>query len=167
MLAWVMSDFLGDTTMSTERLLLPIDSSRRSAGVVNYVIRRRDMGHGVEACLLHVEQPLGDWGLLRNMTRGNDAARRQVEQVLSQVAHPLVKHDIPYAAYLRSGSIVFSILDAAEELDCQQIVVPLPPSGLWRFLSGAVVSTLYARQRNIPVVAVDGNGLPVRSAMRT
>lgn len=107
---------------------------------------------------------MGQWKLPGAATRSGANLRKQAERLLSRVTRPLIEHGIPYAAYLRSGGVVFSILDAAEELECQQIVVPPPHTGLRRLFSQDVVATLYARQRDIPVIAVADDGVPLRAA---
>lgn len=149
-------------TAGMERLLVPIGRNGRSAGSIQYAIGRSRLGERVEACLLHVEEPVAQWELPETAVRPEAVLRKQVEHVLSQATRPLAEYGIPYAAYLRSGDVVFSILDAAEELECQQIVVPLPRSGWRRLFSHDVVVALYARQRDIPVVAVADDGTPLR-----
>lgn len=154
----------GSRTTATERLLIPIGRSGGSAGSIQYAIRRARMGGSVETCLLHVEEPVPRWELPETAVRPEATLRRQIEYVLSQATRPLAERGIPYAAYLRSGDVVFSILDAAEELACQQIVVPLPRSRWRRLFSHDVVVALYARQRDIPVVAVTEDGMPMDSS---
>ncbi|OHC70268.1 MAG: hypothetical protein A3H93_16250 [Rhodocyclales bacterium RIFCSPLOWO2_02_FULL_63_24] len=146
----------------TERLLIPVGRNGRSAGSIQYAICRSQAGERVEACLLHVEEPVAQWELPETAVRPEASLRKQIEYLLSQVTRPLSEHGIPYAAYMRSGDVVFSILDAAEELECQQIVVPLPRPGWRRLFSHDVVVSLYARQRDIPVVAVADDGAPLR-----
>jgi hypothetical protein len=69
--------------------------------------------------------------------------------------------DIEFAAYVRTGPVVFSILDAAEELECDEIVVPAPGSALSHLLSRHVVTILTARQRSARLVAVTKSGIAV------
>jgi hypothetical protein len=66
---------------------------------------------------------------------------------------------IEYTTHLTSGPLVFSILDAAEQLACSEIVVPTPGRLHMRFLSRNIVSTLLTWQRAIPVIAVNQRGL--------
>lgn len=73
--------------------------------------------------------------------------------------HMLEGLDIEVSAYVRYGPLVFSILDAAEELDCDEIVVPAPHKGPFRILSHDVVANLLAQQRSVHVVAVSKNGM--------
>ena len=113
----------------------------------------------VEVCLLHVLEPVGLLqGLLHAASAQVTLQRQRAEAVLALAAQPLQAAGIPYAAYLRSGSIVSSLLDAAEELDCQEIVVPRSRR---RFFSRDVVRLLQSRRRRVPVVVVGASGTPV------
>ena len=67
--------------------------------------------------------------------------------------------DIELSTYIRSGPVVFSILDAAEQLECDEIVVPAPRRLHLRLLSRNIVANLLVWQRSIPVVAVNQRGV--------
>jgi hypothetical protein len=69
--------------------------------------------------------------------------------------------DIEYAAYVRSGPVVFTILDVAEELDCDEIVVPAPASALSQLWSRHVITLLAANQRSARLVTVTKSGTAV------
>lgn len=143
------------------RLLVPIGAGEISSAAVRYALRQEASGVAVQVCLLHVEEPPGQWELLRHARLNGRAVRERIEAALAQVAEPLEQRAIPYAGYLRAGGIVFAILDAAEELDCQRIVVPAPQTAWWRrLLSRDVVATLRERQRSVPVVTVSTDGEP-------
>jgi len=120
------------------------------------------MGRPVEVCLLHVKESPGHWELLFNLGRSEAHFERRTEDAMTKAALPLRQQEIPYAAYLRSGAVVFSILDAAEELDCSEIVVPMPRTGWGRLFSREVVKTLLVRQRFAAVITVTGEGQPMR-----
>lgn len=154
------------TRTGMERWLIPIGRNACSAGSIRYAVCRTRLGDSVEACLLHVEEPTERWERPTFPVRPGVIVRRQVEHLLSKATRPLIEQGIPCAAYLRSGDVVFSILDAAEELECKQIVVPPPHSGWRRLFSSDVVVTLYARQRGIPVVAVADDGTPMEPVLR-
>jgi hypothetical protein len=149
-------------TTSTERLLIPIGRNLRSGGAIHYALRRHAMGRPVEVCLLHVKESPGHWELLFNLGRSEAHFERRTEDAMTKAALPLRQQEIPYAAYLRSGAVVFSILDAAEELDCSEIVVPMPRTGWGRLFSREVVKTLLVRQRFAAVITVTGEGQPMR-----
>lgn len=145
------------------RLLIPVARGEKSPAAVRYALRRHDMGKKVQVCLLHVKEPLKQWDLLRTPWPEERKLRQRIENDLSLASGPLNDHGIPYAAYLRAGGVVFAILDAAEELDCHEIAVPLPHSGWWRIFSRNVVATLCVRQRDIPVVTVARDGMAIKT----
>ena len=54
---------------------------------------------------------------------------------------------------------MFSILDTTEELECNEIVMPLPHTGLLSMFSRGIVATVKRQQRDDPVMAVACNGI--------
>ncbi len=84
-----------------------------------------------------------------------------MDQVFSAAVRMMEGLDIEFAAYVRSGPIVFTILDAAEELACDEIVVPAQDNVWLRLLSRQVVTILMARQRSASLLAVGRNGIPM------
>jgi hypothetical protein len=94
------------------------------------------------------------------MVRGalrNDAVFGPVRQLLDGL-------DIEFAAYVRTGPVVFTILDAAEELECDEIVVPAPGSGLSHLLSRHVVTVLDGTATIRP--AGGGNEIRYRGSLK-
>ena len=130
----------------TLRLLVPVKGPGGASQAIGYAISRCADGGRVEVALLHVEtvpapRPHGTGALFVH-------ARRMLE-----------RRAIDCCTYVRSGPVVFSILDAAEELDCSEIVVPSPARPLLRLWSHRVVDALLAGQRLIPVVTVNQRGI--------
>jgi len=152
-------------SQSVSRLLIPITRTRQS-GATAYAVRRAATGGRIEACLLHVEEALGPWQLLKYFRSGELTTRRLIEPVLESASAELLQANVPHAAYLRSGAVVFAILDAAEELNCTEIVVPAPGRGWWQLFANDTVAALCARQRGIPVVVVAPDGGPAWPAKR-
>ena len=130
----------------TLRLLVPVKGPGGASQAIGYAISRSVGGGHVAVALLHVETlpAPGQPGTGALFVR----ARRMLE-----------RRDIDCCAYVRSGPVVFSILDAAEELDCSEIVVPAPARPLARLWSHRVVDALLAGQRSIPVVTVNQRGI--------
>jgi hypothetical protein len=150
------------------RLLLPIDASERSRWGIRYVLARHRAGQRVDAALLFVGEPITNWQVLRFRTH-DEIARFQSQRahyLLEEAAQPLTHNGIPFRALFREGEVVFEILDAAEQLDCSEIVLPAPPSRLLALLSGDVVREVLRQQRGIPVVTVDKDGIPNGSRAR-
>lgn len=144
---------------ASSRLLLPLRNGADAACGTEYAIRRRAQGRMVAVCLLHVEETPAQWQALVGGSAAPPARPRRHHDVFARTLRRLEGLDIEYAAYIRSGPIVFTILDAAEELACGEIVVPAPGTGLMRLWSRDIVLTLLARQRAIPVVTVDAHGM--------
>lgn len=135
------------------RLLIPVNGTRSAQAPIAYAIRCREAGEAVEVCLLHVEEGATQWQALMGLA-GRSEMQRRTMRMFSELLRLLEGRDLDFAAYVRSGAVVFTILDAAEELACHEIVVPAPRSWLGRFLSRDIVAALEARQRGIPVVTV-------------
>jgi nucleotide-binding universal stress UspA family protein len=147
------------SSASTLRLLIPVSRRRRIICATTYAEKLRRGDLTVEVCLLHVLEPVGSWQALLHPAAAQMAIQRQrAEAILSLAAKPLQAAGISYAAYLRSGSVVSSLLDAAEELGCQEIVVPQKHR---TFFSHNVVPTLLSRRRAVPVVVIDATGNPI------
>lgn len=143
------------------RLLIPICGRKRRYWAATYAMKLLQAGRKVEACLLHVLEPNGLLQAIWHPGSEQPAIQRQrAETILALGAKALQQAGIPYAAYLRSGPVVTSIIDAAEELDCREIVIPRERR---RFFSRNISFLLESRQRGVPVVWVDAAGLPVKA----
>lgn len=134
-------------------LLLPIKRPGDCRQAIAYAVSRCTDEHRVAVALLHIEDSENDSRI---------PARYRTGTLFARATRMLEHRDIEFAAYVRSGPVVFSILDAAEELDCSEIVVPAPAWPLARLWSQRVVAALLAGQRSIPVVTVNKRG--IRSA---
>ena len=146
---------------SMRRLLIPVKNAKSAVSAVMYAIRLRAEARDVAVCLLHVEESPTNWQELLGVTRIHGARRSRTHAVFGPVLKLLDGLDIEFAAYVRSGPVVFTILDAAEELECDEIVVPAPGSALSHLLSRHVVTILTARQRSARLVAVTKSGIAV------
>lgn len=143
------------------RLLIPVKNAKASSRAVNYAIRRRAEGLDVAVCLLHVEESPTQWQALLGNAEAQAGKRRRADHIFAPAMRMLDGLDIEFAAYVRSGPIVFAILDAAEELACDEIVVPASGKGVFSLLSRRVVPVLIARQRSARLVEVTANGVAV------
>jgi hypothetical protein len=146
--------------VALRRLLLPIDAAERSRWGIRHVLARHHSGEAVDVTLLFVGEPVTDWQVLRFRTHG-EIARFQAEHarhLLEGAARPLASRGIPCRTLFREGEVVFEILDAAEQLDCSEIVLPKPPPRLLGLLSSDVVRAVLRHRRSVPVVVVDKHG---------
>jgi hypothetical protein len=143
-------------------LLIPIDATERSRWGLRYALAQREAGRKVTATLLNVGEPITNLKVLRFRTH-EDIARFQSERArffLDEAAQQLAADGISCRTLFREGEVVFEILDAAEQLDCSEIVLPKPPPRMRMLLSGDVVRAVIRHQRTVPVVVVDEHGAP-------
>jgi nucleotide-binding universal stress UspA family protein len=144
------------------RLLVPVDATERSRWGVEYALRQHRDGRPVEACLLFVAEPVTRLEVLRFRTH-DEIARFQAESgrlILQDAARPLREAGIAGQEFFREGDIVFQILDTAEQLGCDAIVLPLPHARIARLLARDVVREVLRQTKGVPVVAVDAEGTP-------
>lgn len=148
------------------RLLVPVGETTQWNWGVRYALWKHELGISVEVALLHVLEPaLPPWEVLAFRTEQQLAALRSAHasSLLEQAAIPFRRKRIRHQLFYREGEVVFEILDAAEQLDCSHIVVAKPVRGWQRLFSRGIVPRLLRRQRAVPIVTVNVNGLPYRA----
>ncbi len=152
------SSFAGRHESSGRRLLIPVKNAEGAIRAISYAIRRRAEGLAIRVFLLHVEETFPAWLPMAgdNSQAGKSGGSTGIFGELMQMLEGL---DIEVSVHVRYGPLVFSILDAAEELDCDEIVVPAPHKGPFRILSHNIVANLLAQQRSVHVVAVSKHGI--------
>ncbi|MET3135006.1 nucleotide-binding universal stress UspA family protein [Oxalobacteraceae bacterium GrIS 1.11] len=137
-------------------LLLPI---KRASDVIygaRYAKRLLEWGIQVKVHLLHVTGAGRQPGAPLVQERGEEDDA-QAEEVMREAALYLSRSRIDHCSFLRSGDIVFSILDAAEMLDCREIVLPAP--GAWRLFSGDLTRRIARSSRSATVVLAGQDGM--------
>ncbi|MFH1872550.1 MAG: universal stress protein [Pseudomonadota bacterium] len=152
-----------DPDVEVLRLLVPINANEDSRWGIRYALRRQREGRAVEVILLNVGEPITEWEVLRFRTQ-QEIARFQEESAqrfIGEATAPLMTASIPCRGIFRQGELVFSILDSAEESGCHEIVMPRSMTGLSRCFSRDIVRAVKRGQRDIPVVAVDDDGMGV------
>lgn len=155
-------DALGTDTL---KLLLPIDATERSRWGINYALWRKQSGRDVAVSLLFVAEPVTNWEVLRFFSEER-VRRFQAERgnyLLEDAAQPLRQAGIPAQMNYREGDIVFQIFDVAEQLECDEIVLPMPYPRWARLLSLDIAREIARRQRSVPVTTVSSRGMPERS----
>lgn len=140
------------------KLLIPIDATDASRWGLRYALRLAGTGTRVEACLLFVAEPVRSWEVLRFYTK--DEVRRHFRErsavFLEEAAKPLREAGIACQTCFREADAVDGVIEAAEALNCSEIVVPrsrwpgLFPSGL--------AARLIHRHCAIPVTQVGADG---------
>ena len=153
---------LSQTETGTKRLriLLPINAEEDSRWGIQYALRRHGEGKSVEVVLLHIGEPVTQWQVLRFRTQQEitefQAAR--AEAFIEDASQALDAAGIQYSGLFRQGELVFTILDAAEEQDCDEIVMPDQKSFLHGVFGHGIVAAVQRHQRSIPVVIVNSEG---------
>lgn len=154
-----MNDVRSPPTRSpsaTARLLIPVKRPGDARPAVAYALSRSIGGERVEVALLHVEGVPSAWH--HEHAESRVPARQNAKGLFERAARMLESGEVEFAVYVRSGPVAFSILDAAEQLDCSEIVVPAPAWPLARFWSRQIVDALVAGPRSIPLVLVNRRG---------
>ncbi|WP_300335190.1 universal stress protein [Accumulibacter sp.] len=164
-----MCNSLADQTAGqgagARRLLIPVDPSERSRWGLQYAIRLQRNGKPVQAVLLFVSEPVTAPEILRFRTQV-EIARFQAKcgaLILHDAAQPLVAAGVACREIYRQGDIVGEIGDAAEQLGCDEIVLPLPHARIVKLLARDVVREVIKRAKSVPVVTTDATGVAERA----
>lgn len=159
----VEADVISAAAGETLRLLVPIDAAADWRNAAQYVRARLREGRNVDVRLLHVTDPVEDWQSLRFPAEQQVADHRteRAGHLLQDAANAFASIGATQRSYVRQGDAVFLILDLAEELGCDAIILPLP-SAMWRALGvGRIARSVRRRERAVPVLTVDRTGSPV------
>ena len=144
------------------RLLLPINACEDSRWGLQYARQLHESGTPVEAILLNVGEPVTQWQVLRFRTQQEIAEFQsaRAQTFIDDASEQLETAGIPWRGVYRQGELVFSILDAAEELDCDEVVMPSHGKCLSSIFCQPTASRVRQQQRQVPVVTVDSRGTP-------
>lgn len=151
--------------LSARRLLIPVDCGGRSRWAINYAIRQHRSGKPVQVALLFVSEAVSTSEALRFRTQV-EAARSQAvsgAEVLRDAALPLLAAGVAYQEIYREGDVVGQIGDAAEQLGCDEIVLPLPAARITSLISRDVVREVLKRVKVVPVVTTDAEGIAAQA----
>lgn len=151
-----------------KRLLVPINANDDSRWGAAYALRRHEAGDEVEVCFLNVGEIITQWQVLRFRTQAEIGAfqAERADAFIEEASQALRDAGIQCRGYFKRGDIVFSILDTAEELQCDEIVLPLPHAGWGALLSRDLVAAIARGRRSVDVVMVDHAGTPRREHMQ-
>ena len=148
-----------DDGQQTQCLLIPIKMLDDAGPAIAYAARRRDGGLPIRIALLHVEALVAPWPIRGEGQYVRARGKPNTGNVFAESQRILERLGIEYSTHLTSGPLVFSILDAAEQLACSEIIVRSPGRLHMRFLSQNIVSTLQTWQRAVPVITVNQRGI--------
>ena len=150
------------------RLLLPIDATDKSRWGLQYALRKHREGTRLEVVLLNIGEPVTQWQVLRFRTQ-QEIAQFQSERAqafIEQASQCLAMEDVPCHGVFRQGEAAFSILDVAEELDCDEIVMPEPKKCLLTVFSSGTLGAVLQQQRDVPIVVVNSDGTAAEDPAR-
>lgn len=142
----------GDTSAAARggaplRLLVPLKHAADLANALPYLRSLADKV-GIRVMFLHV-RPVGAWAAA-DAPQGQDA-----ERLLDSAACACEQFAIEHELLLEEGEVAFAILDTAESLACDQIIVPRANAGGWRQLfASPVLRQLQALGRDVPLVLI-------------
>lgn len=151
---------LASQGMKTTQLLIPVDATERSRWGLQYALRLRSKAVPLQVYLLFVAEPVTRLEVLRFRTH-DEIARFQAESgryILEDAAQSLAPAGIACEQVYREGDIVFQILDVAEQLGCDEIVLPEPRSPITSLLHRDVAREVLRQARDTLVITIDAQG---------
>lgn len=154
--------------IKTTRLLIPVDATDRSRWGLRYALRLHEKGVPLQTVLLFVAEPVTRLEVLRFRTH-DEIASFQAESgrnILDDAALTLADAGIAHERIYREGDIVFQILDVAEQLGCDEIVLPMPRPPIASLLRRDVVRELMRQERDAIAVTVDAEGRNILNRSR-
>jgi nucleotide-binding universal stress UspA family protein len=150
-----------DASRQALRLLIPVTAAENSRWGVRYALRLKEQGHQIGVFFLNVGEIITDWQALRFRTQAEMAGfqAERAQTFFEEASGLLPARNIPFRGLFRRGDPVFCIPDVAEELDCHQIVMPLPAEGISSFFSKNVAGAIMQKNTAVPIIFVDQDGL--------
>ncbi len=142
------------------RLLVPVKQLSDVDAALAYVGRLYGAAV-VRLFLLHVKPPPSALALLDTPAQQAMAAEEGAASVLlAQAGRQCEARALQHHSFILSGDVAFSILDAAESLDCDEIVMPRRSDWIRRIFSSETVRKVERMRRHVPLVLVDAAGTP-------
>ena len=131
---------------------------------LRYALAHR--GTPVHVDLLFVAEPAARLEVLRFRTQAEMAEwqAKMAQWLLEDAAKPLQEAGLSVYSHFREGDIANEIVETAERLGADAIVMP-PPHPVWlNFLTRGIVRKVLRRARATPVVHVDREGRPLAAS---
>lgn len=142
------------------RLLVPVKQLSDVDAALAYVTRWYGAAL-VRLLLLHVKSPPSAHTLLDTPAQQAMAAEEGAACILlEQAGRQCEARALQHSSFILSGDVAFSILDAAESLDCDEIVMPRRSDWIRRIFSSETVRKVERMRRHVPLVLVDADGAP-------
>lgn len=136
-------------------MLVPVKQIGDVEAVLAYLLTL-DRGADVHLAILHVTAS--------SEAISSAAHPGYAEILLEQVESRCRADSIAHESYIRAGDLVFSILDAAELLACDAIVLPVLKTRPWHFFClTKTVRKMQRLRRDVPLVLINAAGEVIRS----
>lgn len=145
-------------TIPIFKVLAPIKAPAEVLHGARYASRLMDKGRQVTVCMLYVAKRMGSQttNTTAPVMGHSEAVEENARALLNEATALLVAHGIPHSSIVRWGDVAFTILDVAEELQCNEILLPPRRPRFWpRLFSKGIAERLVAAQRNVPLVTSD------------
>lgn len=140
------------------KVLVPVDGSSNSQHAVRHVLREFRSNPAMDIHLLNVQRPFSS-----NITRWVDrnvvkeVHAEASEKALRPIRQMLDEAGAPYAVHLAVGEKATSIVQAAQQLRCDYIVIGTArKNSLIRTIEGSVTNEVI-ELTTVPVVAIAGD----------
>ena len=142
------------------RLLVPVKQLGDVEAALAYVTRSYGAAP-VRLLLLHVKSPPSALALLDVPAQHAMAAEEGAAgALLARAGRQCEARALQHSSFILSGDVAFSILDAAESLDCDEIVMTRRGDWMRRLFSSETVRKVERMRRHVPLVLVDAAGAP-------
>lgn len=139
------------------RVLVPVDGSRNSEYAVRQVVNEFLQNPAMEIHLLNVQPPFS-----RHISQFIDGATRysfhqeQAEKALRPARQLVEQFGVPYSAHVKVGNKANIIVDEAQRLGCQRIVMSTArKNSLTRMLEDSTTNKVLEKT-SVPVEVIAG-----------
>lgn len=146
------------------RLLVPVKRLSDLEVALTYVAQLPG-DPPVRVFLLHVT-PAAPCGKLLDAQAQQSMAAEEcgASALLAQAARHCDAHALQHSSYILSGDVAFSILDAAELLGCDGIVMARRTDWLRRIFSSETMRKVERLRRHVPLLLVDPGRMALKDA---
>lgn len=135
-----------------KRLLVPVKRVGDVVAVLSYLATLDN--HPVNLAIVHVTAP--------TTAISAPALPGDAERLLDQVEAYCRADAVAHESFIVDGDPAFSILDAAELLACDAIVLPVVTTRPWHyFLLNNMARRILRLQRDVPVVFINADGIVI------
>lgn len=153
-----MQPLQSESSERTNRVLAPVKRVSDVEAVLAYA-RLRAPRAGIDTlhlAFLHVEPSA--------RALAGPACPGYAEELLGYAERRCRAGALAHESHIRAGELVFSILDAAELLACEAIVMPSVKQRRWHhFFPAKIVRQVERLSRAVPLIVIDADGIVIRN----